>query len=121
VQSLLLVVHIVCCPLDPSEPIAHGDCLSLSKLADEGTLSEDLIILGWQINARKLTISLPEKKYKYWVDDLTSYIKAKKISHKNLESLIGHLSHAATACPLMRYFLNCIRKTLEYWDTKNNS
>ncbi len=90
-------------------------------MAEEGTLSEEPIILGWQLNTRKLTIALPEKKYKCWHDDLTSYIKSRKISHKDLESLIGRLNHSATACPLMRYFLNRIRKTLEQWNTKNTS
>ncbi len=82
---------------------------------------EPTILLGWKINTRKLTISLPDKKYKHWHNDLTSYINAKKISYSNLEFLIGHLNHAATACPLMQYFLNRVRKTLEHWNTKNTS
>jgi hypothetical protein len=118
VQSLLLAIHIICRPLDSNEHIAREDCLSLSKLAEEGMLSEEPIILGWKINTRRLTISLPENKYKRWNEDLSSYIKAKKISYKDLESLIGRLNHSATACPLMRYFLNRIRKTLEHWITK---
>jgi hypothetical protein len=119
VQSMLLAIHIVCHPLDSNEPIIREDCLSLSKLAEEGTLSEEPIILGWKINTRALTISLPDKKYSSWHADLSSYIKTKKISHRNLESLIGHLNHVATACPLMRYFLNRVRKTLEHWNAKN--
>jgi hypothetical protein len=118
VQSMLLAMHIFCRPLDQKEPITGDDCLSFSKLA-EGTLSEEQVILGWKINTRKLTISLPEKKYTNWHEDLTKYIKTKKISHKNLESLVSRLSHAASACPLMRYYLNRVRKLLEYWNTKD--
>jgi hypothetical protein len=121
VQSLLLAIHVLCRPLDPNEPITREDCLSLGKLAEEGTLSEELTILGWQVNTRKLTIALPEKKYRRWREDISSYIRSKKISHKNLESLIGRLNHAATACPLMRYFLNRVRKTLENWNSKNTN
>jgi hypothetical protein len=29
---------------------------------------------------------------------------------------VGHLNHSATACPLMRYYLNCIRNTLVSWN-----
>jgi hypothetical protein len=85
---------------------------------EEGTLSEELVILGWKINTRSLTIALPEKKYSNWHEDLSNYVKAKKISQNNLESLIG-LNHAVTACPLMRYYLNRVRKLLEHWNTKN--
>ncbi len=121
VQSLLLAIHIICCPLDSNEQIPRDDCLSLSELAKEGTLSEEPIILGWKINTRKLTISLPEKKYKCWHEDLSSYIITKKVSYKDLESLIGRLNHSAMACPLMCYFLNRSRKTLEHWNTKNSN
>jgi hypothetical protein len=66
VTALLLAIHTICRPLDKDEPILRDDCLSLSKLEDEGTLAEKLIILGWEINTRKLTIALPEKKLKPW-------------------------------------------------------
>jgi len=36
VHALLLAIHTLCCPLDPNEPIAREDCLSLGKLAEEG-------------------------------------------------------------------------------------
>jgi hypothetical protein len=121
VQAMLIAIHVICHPLDPNEPIIREDCLSLSKLAEEGTLSEKPIILGWRVNTRALTISLPDKKYKIWHSDLSHYIKEKKISHKNLESLVGRLNHAASACPIMRYFLNRLRKTLESWIAKNTS
>jgi hypothetical protein len=44
-------------------------------------------------------------------------IKEKKTSFKELEKLVGRLNHAATACPLMRYFLNRLRRMLSAWDT----
>lgn len=40
VQSLLLAIHTLCRPLDNAEPIKRDDCLSLSKLAEEGQLAE---------------------------------------------------------------------------------
>jgi len=38
VQALLLAIHTLCRPLDLAEPIFCEDCLSLSKLAEDGQL-----------------------------------------------------------------------------------
>jgi hypothetical protein len=48
-------------------------------------------------------------------------LKTKKISFKKLETLIGHLNHSASACPLMRCYLNRIRNTLTTWHTNPGS
>jgi hypothetical protein len=64
VTALLLAIHTICHPLDNNEKISREDCLSLSKLENEGTLAERLTILGWEIDTRQLTLALPEKKLK---------------------------------------------------------
>ncbi len=115
VAALLLAIHTLCRPLDPNEPIFREDCLSLEKLAEEGIMSEKLIILGWEINTRSLTLALPKKKYTQWLQDITYATTSKKISLQKLESVIGRLNHAATTCPIMRYYLNRLRHTLEKW------
>jgi hypothetical protein len=120
-QALLLAIHILFRPVDDNENIRRDDCLSLSKLQDEGFLTENPIILGWRINTRLLTVSLPEKKFKIWDQDLVKMITTKKTTYKELEKLIGRLNHAATACPLMRYFLNRIRKILLSWQASNHN
>jgi hypothetical protein len=117
IQAMLLAIHVLCRPLDPNEPILREDCLSLGKLEEEGLLSESLIILGWSINTRSLTIALPPKKFQQWNHDLKDIISRKKTSYKHLESTIGRLNHAAAVCPVMRYFLHRIRKVLLTWDT----
>jgi len=91
------------------------DCLSLSKLTEEGSLAEVLVVLGWQLNTRTLTIALPSKKSKIWLEDLQAVLRAKKISYKKLETIIWRLNHTAAACPLMRYYLNRIRNTQTTW------
>jgi hypothetical protein len=78
-------------------------------------MSEKLIILGWEINTRSLTLALPKKKYTQWLQDITYATTSKKISLQKLESVIGRLNHAATTCPIMRYYLNRLRHTLEEW------
>ncbi len=104
VAAILLAIHTLCQPLDPHKPILREDCLSLDKLAEEGMMSEVVIVLGWKINTRSLTLSLPLKKYKQWTQDLKQAIKTKKASLKQLDTIIGRLNHTATACPFMRYF-----------------
>jgi hypothetical protein len=120
-QALLLAIHVLCRPLAPNEPIPREDCLSLAKLAEEGTLSECLTILGWKFNTRSLTIALPPKKFKLWNADLKVIIAHKKASYKKLEQTLGRLNHAAAACPFMRYFLNRIRRVLVLWNHSNKN
>jgi len=120
-QALLLAIHTLCRPLDPNEPISREDCLSLGKLAEEGKLSENFTILGWDINTRKMQIALPAKKFKQWTDELGEIIFWKKVSFGKLESTIGRLNHAASVCLLMRYFLSRIRIVLTAWDVSCKS
>jgi hypothetical protein len=46
-NAMALAIHTMFRPISPNEPIKRDDCLSLSKLAEEGTLSESATILGW--------------------------------------------------------------------------
>jgi hypothetical protein len=90
-------------------------------LAAEGFLSETPTILGWVINTRLMTMSLPYKKFKHWNKDLIKVIKTRKISFKDLEKILGRLNHAALACPFMRYFLSRLRKVLLLWQNSNST
>jgi hypothetical protein len=121
VQALLLAIHTLCRPLDPNEKILREDCLSLSKLDEEGRLKECFTILGWGINTRDLTISLTQKKFSRWNKELGEIISRKKVSYALLESMVGRLNHAATACPVMRYFISRIRLALTTWDVSKKS
>jgi hypothetical protein len=97
VAAMLLAIHTLCQPLDPNEPIPREDCLSLEKLAEEGVMSEKLVILGWEINTRSLTLALPKKKYNQWHQDLVQTIIKKDIftetrnSHRKTESCSNSL------------------------------
>jgi hypothetical protein len=121
IQALLLAVHILFRPTDLKGPVLRDDCLSLGKLLEEGFLTETPVILGWQINTRALTIQLPDKKFKCWSQELSETILTKMISFKDLEKLIGQLNHAASACPIMRYFLNHLRRMLQNWESKKQT
>jgi hypothetical protein len=82
VAAILLAIHVLCCPLDASEQILREDCLSLEKLEEEGMLSEKLIILGWEVNTRLLTIALPSKKFQVWSSDLNNLLITRKTSNR---------------------------------------
>lgn len=45
----------------------------------------------------------------------------KRVSYSLLESTVGRLNHAASACPIMRYFLSRIRLVLSNWDISKKS
>ena len=109
---MALAIHTICRPLAPNEHITREDCLSLSKLAEEGTLSETAIVLGWHINTREMTVSLPLDKFKSWQNDINSILQYKNGSIEEIECLIGRLNHAASVLPLARYYLNRIRHTI---------
>jgi hypothetical protein len=116
VQALLLAIHTFCHPIDTVEPVKREDCLSLSKLAKEGQLAEHFTTLGWDIDTRKLMIALLIIKFSRWDKDLTRVISRKKVSFALLESILGKLNHATTACLFMRYFLSRIRSVLTSWE-----
>ena len=73
----LLTIHTVCIPEDGAEPLPWDDVLSSSKLKEEGTVSEEIIVLGWKINTRSFVISLPIDKFQAWMGDITSITKSK--------------------------------------------
>ena len=103
-----LAVHLISRPTDPAEPIPRDDILSLKKLAGEGKMEEIKIILGWEINTRALTISLPEAKYVAWTRDISHLLQQSSVRAKTLETNIGHLNHVGFTIPMMRHFLNCL-------------
>jgi hypothetical protein len=109
-NAMGLAIHTLCRPISENEPIQRDDCLSLAKLAEEGTLSETALILGWTVNTRSLTISLPLDKFREWRQDLKEIIQNKNAPLEVLECTLGRLNHAASILPLARYFLHRLRK-----------
>jgi hypothetical protein len=64
-------------------------------MAAEGTLEEEKLVLGWLVNTRNLTLSLPKDKFENWTSEINKLLTKKRVKHKNLECLIGHLNHVA--------------------------
>ena len=107
--AALLAIYIFGRPVDSTEPVPRDDLLSLNKLLSEGSLLEVQTVLGWEINTRTLTISLPSDKYSEWTAQIKTILDFNSVSPKDLESLIGRLNHAAFVIPLSRHYLNRLR------------
>ena len=110
--AALLALHMFRRPAHNNEPVPRDDLLSLNKLIIEGSSSEVKTALGWDIDTRRFTVSLPDDKYAEWSQQINSILKSGKVAPKKLESLIGRLNHAAFVIPLCRHFLNRLRNLL---------
>ena len=95
------------------EPVFRREQLSLSKLLAEGTPKEIQIVLGWLINTRLLTMSLPNDKYLAWKKDIQKLIDHGDVTKEELESVIGRLNHASYVLPLARHFLSGLQERLK--------
>jgi hypothetical protein len=95
------------------EPIARPPILSIPKLLAEGSPAERQIVLGWMLDARRLLMSLPEEKYKAWIDSIDNIIANAKCTRGDLETLVGQLNHAAHIIPMALHFISRIRQLMQ--------
>ena len=114
-----LALHILFRPLIPEDPIPRNRIINETKHPAEGLLEEVKRILGWIIDFRKFTISLPIDKLKDWSYDINTCLKNKKCKVKTLESLIGRFNHAGYILPFGKYFLNRLRYRLKKSTARN--
>ena len=70
-----LAIHTIGRPLLHREPIARTDLMCLRKLLAEGRLEEKKNILGWDIDTRSFTISLPTHKFVAWRQSMTTMLQ----------------------------------------------
>jgi len=104
-----LVLHIFGRPVHPDHPTNRANLTALNKLLAEGALEEVKLILGWQIDTRRMLISLPEDKHDMWVADLQKVMKDGRIRKEDVDTLVGRLNHSAHIIPTLRHFLHRIR------------
>jgi hypothetical protein len=93
------ILHLLGCPLSPNESLPHDDILSLKKLLAKAMPTECQIILGWIIDTCQLIIALPRNKFVAWMNAIKTLLNMEKITHKELETLIGRLNHAGFIIP----------------------
>lgn len=100
-------------PNSDQEQLPRDEFLTLSKLEAEGAPAEIRIVLGWQIDTRRLLISLPRDKHATWRRELQDLLQTPTAAFSTWDSLLGRLNHAAEVIPLSRYFLGHLRAFLE--------
>jgi hypothetical protein len=104
-KAIPLAIHSLSRPLDPLDTIPRKDIISRKKYAAEGRMEETKLVLGWLLNSRSLSISLPSDKYTKWVADINLLLNSARVKHKHLETTIGRLNHVAGINSPMRHFL----------------
>jgi hypothetical protein len=82
--------------------------LSLPKLLAEGSLAEQWIVLGWLLDACRLSAPLPDNERLTWILLVEQVIKSRGcVKGDLLDTLEGQLNHAARAILLARHLLTC--------------
>ena len=92
------------------EPIPRRPILSPNKLAAEGAPAEIQQVLGWNIDTRRMKISLPNDKFVMWIADIRRIQHARRSSTALLATVEGRLNHTASILPMARHFLTRLRK-----------
>ncbi|KAI2512067.1 hypothetical protein MHU86_2355 [Fragilaria crotonensis] len=98
---------------DDLEPIPRRAILSTPKLIAEGSPAEVQTVLGWNLDTRRLQLSLPLDKFLAWVADIETVLKEGECLYTTLEQLVGRLNHASYVLPTARHFLSRLRGRIE--------
>ncbi len=105
----LLAIHDAARPKHETEPIPREEMPALNKLAAEAGLEEIKTILGWLFDFRRLLVALPENKYVAWKREIRRLIDSKTTSAKELERLVGRMTHLSVIVPSVHHFLSRLR------------
>lgn len=104
----LLAIDTMGRPTHKDDPLPRDPIVAIKKLKAEGTPSEIMTVLGWQIDTRRLLIQLPGKKADTWDTELANLIidgdKGFEINLKRLETIQGRNVHIATTVPGAMHF-----------------
>jgi hypothetical protein len=115
--AIPLALHIVGRPHDPSrrKSFPRDNILAIPKFLVKAKPSERKVILGWIVNTRKLLVALPQDKFKMWTKSVEDILRRHKspIPAKELETLMGRLSHASYVIPYARHFTGRLYKACE--------
>ena len=112
-----LVLHLIGRPVEEgvTESMPRDALIAVSKFLAEARASEIKTILGWEVNTRHMTVSLPPDKHRAWTSEIQSMWTrpGRRATAKELESTIGRLSHAAYVVPNSRHFLGRLYRACE--------
>jgi hypothetical protein len=95
-------------PVHNDDPLPRDPIVAVKKVLAEGTPTEKLTVLGWELDTRRLLIQLPNEKATLWDTDLKKLIidgdKGLLIGLKRLEAIQGRNNHVANIVPGARHF-----------------
>ncbi len=77
-----------------------------AKLVAETGLSEQKVILGWFLDLRRMTITLPENKFIAYSNAIHEMVDHGWMTHGELESNIGQWVHIGQIIPFVHHFLS---------------
>ena len=103
------VLHAIAHSSSHPTHLKRDNLIADDKNDAEGAPEERKICLGWLLDTRKLTVSLPTHKYKAWSTQITDMLDQKTVSEKLLASVLGRLENVATIIVMMGHFLSNIR------------
>jgi hypothetical protein len=101
-RAIPLALHIP----NGRESFTRDDILAIPKFLAEAKPSERKVILGWTVDTRKLSVALPQDKFRMWTGSVEDILRRHKspIPAKELETLMGRLNHASYVIPYARHF-----------------
>jgi hypothetical protein len=112
-NAALLAIDSMGRPTRDDDPLPRDPLVAIKKVLAEGSPSEILTVLGWQINTRRMIIQIPTEKAKTWERDLRAVVETNKaISAKTLETIQGRNVHVASIIPGAYHFQNRIYKAI---------
>ena len=118
-RAILLAISIFARPTSTHKSnIPHPYILAMKKWLAEGTQEEQKIVLGWLIDTRRFTVALPPDKAKAYTTQILEILKAKRVNHKNLESIIGRIERTSYAVPNAKFFINRLRHLQYHTETR---
>ncbi len=82
---------------------------ALKKLAAESGLEETKMIIGWSFDFCHLIVFLPENKFLAWKLEVERLIEIGESTAKELESLVGRMTHLSVIVPFVHHFLSQLR------------
>ncbi|GKY96663.1 hypothetical protein MPSEU_000625900 [Mayamaea pseudoterrestris] len=109
-HAIPLMLDVMGRPLRDDEPLPRNALIAVSKLIAEGCLTEIQVVLGWEIDTRKLLISLPPDKYRIYSEDIQELLDRQGflVPAATLDTLFGRLVHVAVVVLKMRTCLGRI-------------
>lgn len=110
VRGILSIFRDKACPMDPS---LRKHISSETKMAKgDACWSTEKIVLGWLLNTKDGTLSLPTHKADRLRTIITEYLAKRRTSRKRWQQLLGELRHMAMAIRGAKHLFSVLQHVL---------